>query len=157
MDNPVRLMLVDIRSAHNVGALFRTADAIRVEKLYLCGVTPLPIDRFGRAVGAITKTALGAEHTVAWEHVTDTLVCIKALKKEGWDIVAVEQDARAQDYKTYLCNKPTVLLLGEEVGGLTHDLLDGCDAIIEIPMRGKKESLNVSVAAGIVLYRLMDL
>lgn len=157
MDIPVRLMLVNIRSAHNVGSILRTADAMGVERVYLCGVTPLPVDRFGRAMGAIAKTALGAERTVAWEHVADAYACIDALKKEGWNIVAVEQDARAYDYKTYLCDKPTVLLFGEEVGGLTHDLLDECDAIIEIPMRGKKESFNVSVAAGIVLARITNL
>lgn len=157
MDIPVRLMLVNIRSAHNVGSILRTADAAGIERVYLCGVTPLPIDRFGRVVGAIAKTALGAEKEVAWEQVADARVCIDALKKEGWNIVAVEQDARSQDYKTYVLHKPTILLLGEEVGGLTKEILDQCDAIIEIPMRGKKESLNVSVAAGVVLYRLMDL
>lgn len=152
----VHLMLVDIRSAYNVGAIFRTAEAVGVEKLYLCGVTPTPIDRFGREVKMIAKTALGAEKNLSWEHVGETLACIKMLKKEGWDIVALEQDPRSQDYKTYTLSKPTVLLVGEEVGGLTPDVLDACNAILEIPMRGRKESLNVSVATGIALYRLSD-
>lgn len=157
MDTRVCLVLSDIRSSHNVGAIFRTADAVGVEKIFLCGVTPDPVDRFGREVQAIAKTALGAEKHLAWEHIADIQSCIEKLKQESWDVVAIEQDERAHDYKTHLLKKPTALILGEEVNGLRKEILNACDAILEIPMHGKKESLNVAVAAGIVLYRLMDL
>lgn len=151
------LILCDIRSTHNVGAILRTADAVGIEKVYLVGVTPSPIDRFGRPVKAIAKTALGAEKSLVWEHVPDILSLINILKEQHFSIVAIEQDKKAKDYKSYKPKEKTAILLGPEVEGLSPEVLDACDAILEIPMRGKKESLNVSVAAGIVLYRLMDL
>ncbi len=146
------VILDNVRSVHNVGSLFRTCDAAGVSKLYLCGVTPAPVDRFGRARKDLAKVALGAQNSVAWEHVPTTQEAIAALKKEGVRVVAVEQDARAKAFKMFSYQKPTVFVFGEETKGLSKEVLQLCDEVIEIPMHGKKESLNVSVAAGIILF-----
>ena len=145
------VVLHNIRSAHNVGSIFRTADAAGVAKVYITGYTPRPIDRFGRAQKDIAKTALGAEKIVPWEYAKTAQEIIKRLKKEGWTTVGVEQDACSQDYRNALPAKP-VFVFGNEVWGLSPALRDACDVLIEIPMHGKKESLNVSVTAGIVLF-----
>lgn len=149
------LVLHNIRSAHNVGAIFRTADAAGIEKIYLSGYTPAPIDRFGRLRGDIAKTALGAEQTVPWEQIARVRALALRLKKEGYAIIAVDQDARAVDYKAFRPSGKIALVMGNEVRGISKALRDASDAIIEIPMRGKKESLNVSVACGIVLFRVL--
>ncbi len=146
------LLLHNIRSAHNVGSIFRTADAAGVSRIYLTGYTPTPTDRFGRPQKEIAKTALGAEHTIPWEYAETPAPFIKNLKKGGWRIVGVEQDARAIDYRALTPDRPTLFILGNEVRGISLTLRDQCDVLIEIPMRGKKESLNVGVAAGIVLF-----
>jgi len=146
------VILDNIRSVHNVGSLFRTCDAAGVSKLYLCGVTPSPTDRFGRVRKDVAKVALGAEKTVPWEHVPTTQDAVAMLKKEGVRVVAVEQDARAQNFKEVSYTAPTAFVFGEETKGLSEDILQLCDGVIEIPMHGKKESLNVSVAAGIILF-----
>ncbi len=146
------VLLHNIRSAHNVGSIFRTADAAGVEKIVLSGYTPRPTDRFGRRQKDIAKTALGAEQTVAWEYGKTPQIFLKKLKADGWTIVGVEQDARAEDYRATLPAK-RVFVFGNEVRGISPALRAACDRIIEIPMRGKKESLNVSVTAGIVLFR----
>ncbi len=148
----VSVLLHNIRSAHNVGSIFRTCDAAGVSRVYLTGYTPAPTDRFGRAQKDIAKTALGAERTVAWEYHKNPLSLIVKLKKDGKRIVGIEQDERAQNYRSLTLKKQIVFLLGNEVRGLSKQLRDACDTIVEIPMRGKKESLNVSVAAGIVLF-----
>lgn len=147
------LILYNIRSAHNVGSIFRTADAAGVDHIYLVGTTPQPIDRFGRPVGRIAKVALGAEQTVPWTYVEekDAQALVEKLKDEGQKIVSVEQDNRSVDYKEWQQTEDTVFVLGDEVQGVSQDMLNMSDAIIEILMKGKKESLNVSVAAGIVL------
>lgn len=150
------VILDNIRSLHNVGSIFRTADGAGVEKLYLCGITPGPLNRFKEVVPEIAKTALGAENTVAWEKADDTLGVIKQLKKRGYKIVAIEQDAKAVPYyqmkvSTFERSK-VALVLGEEVKGLSSAILKKCDTIVEIPMRGTKESLNVSVAFGVVAF-----
>lgn len=150
----IAVILPDIRSTHNVGSIFRTADAAGVSRIYLCGYTPPPVDRFGRADKAIAKTALGAEGYVPWEQVRDFSKLAKRLTDDGWRIVGVEQDERAIDYRALKKRGKTALVFGGEVGGLTPKQRAACDEIIEIPMRGKKESLNVSVAAGIVLFSL---
>lgn len=152
------VILDNIRSLHNVGSIFRTADGAGVEKLYLCGITPGPLNRFKEVVPEIAKTALGAETAVAWEKAEDTLAVVKRLKKEGYKVVALEQDKRSVPYYSlsaihYPLDR-VALVLGAEVDGLTKEILDACDAIIEIPMRGKKESLNVSVAFGVVVFHL---
>lgn len=146
------VILDNIRSTHNVGSVFRTCDGAGVAKLYLCGVTPTPLDRFGRVQKDVAKVALGAEKTILWEHVATTRACIEQLKKESVHIVAVEQDARAKDYKTFSTKEPVAFVFGEETKGLPKEVLDLVDDIIEIPMHGTKESLNVSVAAGIILF-----
>lgn len=152
MKNPMAVLLHNIRSAHNVGSIFRTADAVGVQKIYLSGYTPTPLDRFGRPHREVGKTALGAEHTIAWEYHTSPTALISRLKKKGWQIVGVEQDARAVDYRTYKMIGSTLFILGNEVRGISKGLRSKCDALVEIPMHGAKESLNVSVATGIVLF-----
>ncbi len=152
----VYLILHNIRSAHNVGAIFRTGDAIGVTKIYLTGYTPAPLDRFKRERSDIAKSALGAEKTVLWEQVKSPSVLIKKLKKEKIFVVGLEQSARSEDYKKFRPRERTALLVGNEVLGISKPLQNICDALIEIPMRGVKESLNVSVATGIALFRLFD-
>ncbi len=146
------LILHNVRSAHNVGSIFRTADAAGVTHIFLTGYTPRPVDRFGRAQKEIAKTALGAERYVSWEYRVSPSALIRTLKKEGWEIVGVEQDARAQDFRSVQYRERRVFVFGNEVRGLSKTLCDQCDALVHIPMRGKKESLNVSVTAGIILF-----
>jgi tRNA G18 (ribose-2'-O)-methylase SpoU len=154
MAQKIAVLLHDVRSAHNVGSVFRTADAAGVRRVLLTGYTPLPVDRFGRAQKEIAKTALGAELSVPWEYHADPLDLIATLKKEGWCVVGVEQDTRSQDYRVFSPAKPTVFIFGNEVDGVPTEILDACDLLIEIPMHGAKESLNVSVSAGIVLFQI---
>jgi len=149
------LILPDIRSAINVGAILRTADAVGVDKVYLVGCTPRPTDQFGRIQKDIAKSALGAETWVKWEYKEKLLPLIKNLKKEGYEIVALELDENSIDYRKYKPALKVALMLGEEVKGIDKKTLKYCDKIIEIPMRGKKESLNVSVAAGVALFRII--
>lgn len=150
------LALDNIRSTHNVGSIFRTADAIGINKIYLCGVTPAPIDRFGRDRKDIAKVALGAEKSLVWESISDIKQLIKTMKKQGYKILALEQDEKAIDYKDLKIEGKNLLILGEETKGIKKDILDLCDHVVEIPMKGNKESLNVSVATGILLYSLLD-
>ncbi len=154
------VILQNIRSLHNVGSIFRTADAVGVEKLYLCGITPAPLDRFREVPQQLAKVALGAEKTVPWQKVSTTARCITDLKRQGFTIVALEQSSRSVPYynlssQTYNLSK-VALVLGAEVAGISPALLRKCDTIIEIPMNGMKESLNVSVAFGIVAFALRD-
>jgi tRNA G18 (ribose-2'-O)-methylase SpoU len=150
------LVLHDIRSAQNVGALFRTADAIGITKIYLSSITPGPVDRFGRARNDITKTALGAEKTIPSEHYEDGIALIEKYKAEGYVTVAIEQSALSVDYKKVEKTKKMLFILGNEVGGISKEVLDHVDIVAEIPMRGEKESLNVSVAGGIALFRILE-
>ncbi|MFI5203948.1 MAG: RNA methyltransferase [Flavobacteriales bacterium] len=145
---PVVVILDNVRSFHNVGSVFRSADAFSVGKILLCGFTPAPPHR------EIHKTALGATETVHWEKHDDTLVIIQMLKKLGYIIVAVEQAE-----KTVLLNelkietdKKYALVFGHEVDGVQQEVIDECDMVIEIPQRGSKHSLNVSVCAGVVIW-----
>jgi 23S rRNA (guanosine2251-2'-O)-methyltransferase len=148
------VILNNIRSNENVGSIFRTADAAGVSKIYLSGYTPAPIDKFGRKNKALSKSALGAEETIPWEKVKTLKLVIKKLKEEGCKIVAVEQDKRSINYKLLSNDYNLALVFGNEVTGLTKAELAQCDLIVEIPMKGKKESLNVSVATGIVLFSI---
>lgn len=150
------LILHNIRSVYNVGAIFRTADAAGISKIYLTGYTPAPLDRFGKVRKDIAKSALGAEKTVPWEQSARIGDIVKKLKKEKTKIVAIEQSPRSIDYKKFKMSGATAFILGNEVGGIEKNILKQCDKVIEIPMRGKKESLNVSVSAGIVLFRVLD-
>ena len=149
------LVLPDIRSAINVGAIFRTADAVGVSKIYLTGVTPRPTDRFGRVQKDIHKSALGAETWVPWAYVEELLPLIKDLKKDCYTIIAVEQDENSVDYRKIKAKGNTAIVLGPEVEGLGKKVLKECDIIAEIPMYGQKESLNVSVAAGVALFQML--
>ena len=147
----VCLILDNIRSAHNVGAIFRTADAFGVEKIYLCGITPRP----GGSVGdKITKTALGAENTIAWEYHVQSWRCAEKLKKEGIGIIALEQHKNSIDIKKFNPQFQCAIIVGNEVTGVGDGVINRADEIVEISMMGTKESLNVSVALGIVLYTI---
>ncbi len=149
------LILPDIRSALNVGAIFRTADAVGISKIYLTGYTPRPTDQFKRIQKDIAKSALGAETWVEWEYKKTLIPLIKKLKKQGYQIVALAQDETAMDYRKYKIANRVALILGPEVNGLDKKILKECNKIIEIPMYGKKESLNISVACGIALFRVL--
>ena len=149
----VFLILHNLRSVHNVGSIFRTADAAGVTKIYLVGCTPTPIDRFGRVRKDMAKVALGAETSMPWEYCRQINVLLRALRAQKLSIVAVEQDKHSVDYRTFKPKKAVAFILGNEVTGIPKGVLALCDTIVEIPMHGKKESLNVSVSAGIVLFQ----
>ncbi len=158
------LILHDIRSVENVGAMFRTADAAGINKIYLTGYTPTPLDRFGRKRGDLAKSALGSEEFVPWEQKKNTLPLLAKLKKEGFQIIAIEQAENSIDYKKVSARggpaygwKKLAFIVGTEVTGIPKKVLEKCDIIAEIPMRGKKESLNVSVACGIALFGILEI
>ncbi|MDD2935366.1 MAG: TrmH family RNA methyltransferase [Candidatus Pacebacteria bacterium] len=151
------VVLDNIRSVHNVGAIFRTADACGVSKIFLVGYTPQPLDRFGRMRKDLSKSALGAEKNIEWEYYKEIAELVDVLKKSGAEVVAVEQDKKSIDYKKLKLKKDTAFILGNEVDGVSKNILERVDKIIEIPMVGKKESLNVSVSAGIVLFRVLNI
>lgn len=148
----VAVLLHNIRSAHNVGSFFRTADAAGVRHVYLTGYTPRPVDAFSRPQKDIAKTALGAEKTIPWTYAKAPSKLFAELRKEGWQIVGVELDARAVDYRTFKPAPRTLYVFGNEVRGLSQDLRAACDVLVQIPMHGTKESLNVAVAGGIILF-----
>lgn len=156
MKRDVRILLHDIRSVHNVGAVFRTADAIGASRIYLSGFSPTPLDRFGNIRSDMAKAALGSEKTMIWDHSKDPLALIESLKEEGFQIVVLEQDPESKDYKDVEIGERTLVILGTETTGVSKEILSLADTIAEIPMRGMKESLNVSVSAGIALYRWFD-
>ncbi len=161
-------ILHNIRSAHNVGSIFRTADAANIDKIYLSGITPGPTDELGRSRQDIAKTALGAEKNVLFEKTASISRLINKLKSEGWQIIAIEQsDASLPYYRFKARNfRKIALIVGNEVRGISKTILKKCDKVLEIPMRGKmarqaahprhtgrgKESLNVAVAFGIVVF-----
>src|SRR5688500_9195136 len=124
-----RILLNNIRSTHNIGSIFRTADAAGVSHIYLTGVTPAPIDRFERARADIAKVALGAEKTMPWIAHQNAGVLLTRLKKEGWRIVGVEQNERSRNYATYKPRRRTVFVFGNEVGGIPERILARCDDI----------------------------
>ncbi len=152
------LILHNIRSVHNVGSIFRTADAAGVSKIFLTGYTPTPLDRFNLPRKDFAKVSLGAEKTIPWEYAKQFAPVAKKLKKEDYTIAAIEQDKDSTslfDYKPQDTEK-LALVLGNEVLGISKLSLKLCDVILEIPMRGKKESLNVSVAAGIAMFTVLQ-
>ncbi len=151
------LILHDIRSAYNVGSLFRTADAAAIEGIILSGYTPAPIDRFGKPNKEIVKTALGAELAVPWKQVKQLSSYLKKLKKDGFSIIAIEQSKISVSYRKVKKQKKIALILGNEVTGIGKNILVHADIIAEIPMRGEKESLNVSVAGGIALFQILGI
>lgn len=146
------LILENIRSAYNVGAIFRTADGAGVSKIFLIGYTPAPLDRFGRVQTEIKKTSLGASEVIAWEHHPEALPIVKRLQSEEFQVTAVEQGKSSVSLSEYKVPEKVVYVVGNEVEGVSEAVLQNADTIVEIPMLGSKESLNVSVAAGIVLY-----
>jgi 23S rRNA (guanosine2251-2'-O)-methyltransferase len=151
------LLLHNLRSVYNVGSIFRTADACGVSKIILSGTTPTPLDRFGRARKDLAKVALGAEKNVSWEKVGSTETILKDLKKEKFQIIAIEQARDSIDYKKIKIGEKTILVFGSETKGLSKSILSLCDKVAEIPMKGKKESLNVSIAAGVALFRILNI
>ncbi len=161
------LVIPNIRSAHNVGSLFRTADGAGVSKIYLCGYTPIPIDKFGRLgkpQKEIAKTALGAEKSIPYEYLPTLKQTVAKLKKDGVTVIGLEQDEKAlkmgsrrdEDLLKNILKQShkIALVVGEEVDGMTKADLKLMDHVIELPMKGQKESLNVSVAGGIAMYFL---
>jgi len=159
----VIVILHNIRSLHNVGSIFRTADAAGVEKIYLCGITPAPFDIFGKPRQPLTKVSLGAEKYVAWEKIKSTTQLIGNLKKSGYKIFAIEQNKKSIPYykihRHYFIQRSLdkiVIVVGNEIKGLPASILKRSDKILEIPMRGKKESLNVSVAFSIVIFHFIN-
>lgn len=150
----VVVLLDNIRSLYNTGSILRTADAAGVERVVLCGITPRP-DQGGRQRRAIAKTALGAEESVAWEYQTDTATALRALAGDGYRIVAVEPSPEAMDLFAWSPEWPVCLVFGHEREGISPGLAPHLDAVIRIPMFGRKGSLNVATAAGVVLYELV--
>lgn len=146
------VILHNIRSAYNVGSVFRTAEAAGVEEVILTGYSPTPVDRFGDPRKDISKTALGAEKVLKWSSAKDAGRVIKKLKQHDYKTTAVEQDEKAIDYKKLTRIDKRAFIFGNEVKGLSKNLLSYSDEVVEIPMAGKKESLNVSVAVGIILF-----
>lgn len=150
------LILYNIRSVENVGAIFRTADAVGINKIYLTGYTPTPLDRFGRKRGDLAKSALGAEEYVKWEAKKSLPALLRSLRRENFQIIAIEQDKKSIDYKKVKLKNKNAFIVGAEVSGIPKNILEKCDIIAEIPMRGKKESLNVSVAFGVAIFGMLD-
>lgn len=153
----VFVLLNDIRSVHNVGSIWRTANAAGVNKIFLSGYTPLPIDRFGRERRDFAKVALNSQKSVVWEYAENPVILVKRLKKEGFYIVATEQAKNSVDYKKVKIKKPVLFMVGNEVEGIPKKLQNLADIVAEIPMRGDKESLNVSVAFGVALFRMLGI
>jgi len=139
-----------------VGAIFRTADGAGVSKIYLCGYTPAPLDRFGRPRQELIKTSLGATESVKWEAVENIEILIARLKNENVKIVAVEQHKNAIAYTHYQVAGKRAFIFGNEIDGISEEVINLSDACISIPMYGKKESLNVSTAAGIILFHARE-
>lgn len=141
----VHLVLDNVRSALNVGAIFRTADAFAIEKIWLCGYTPTPPHK------EIYKTALGSTESVAWEHVEQAKTVVLSLRQEGYTCYGVEQTKQSIELQQTTFQE-SVFVLGNEVDGVQKEVLEVCDAVVEIPQFGTKHSLNISVATGIVLW-----
>ena len=146
---PVVVVLNSIRSSYNVGSIFRTSDGAMIEKLYLCGYTPHPPKK------EILKTALGSQDSVEWEFAEDPINIIKHYKNKGYTICALEQTDNNISYSELTRdNLPICLVVGNEITGVSQDLIDLCDVAIEIPQFGIKQSLNVAVAYGIAVFEL---
>ena len=147
---PLVVVLDNIRSLHNIGSVFRTSDAFRIACIYLCGITAVPPHP------EIHKTALGAEFTVDWKYFTDTVEAVDALKTEGYTVYSIEQAEGSVMLDELILHKTGkyAVVLGNEVKGVQQEVIDHCHGCIEIPQYGTKHSLNVSVAAGIVIWDL---
>lgn len=146
---PATVLLDNVRSMYNVGAFFRAADGIGMEKIHLCGITAHPPKK------AISKTALGAEETVAWEHGWDGPAMIATLRNKGYEIAAIETSLHSVDLFDWRPNFPVCVIFGHEVDGIRPEMLDLADSHVRIPMLGQKHSLNVATAGGVVMYELL--
>ncbi len=146
---PAAVLLDNVRSMYNVGAFFRAADGVGLQKLCLCGITAHPPKK------AISKTALGAEEVVAWEHDWDAVRMAEKMRSSGFELAAIETGSHAMDLFEWQPRFPVCVAFGHEVDGLRPELLAIADAHVRIPMLGHKKSLNVATAAGIVLYELL--
>ncbi|WP_447635127.1 RNA methyltransferase [Flavobacterium microcysteis] len=149
---PIIIILDDIRSLHNIGSVFRTADAFLIEKIYLCGITATPPNK------EIHKTALGATDTVAWEYAKNVLEVIDTLQKESISVLAIEQVENSISLQEFepKSGQKYALVFGNEVKGVSQDAIKKCEGTIEIPQLGTKHSLNISVSAGIVVWDLFQ-
>ncbi len=146
---PITIVLDNVRSALNVGSIFRTSDAFLIENIILCGITPIPPNK------NIRKVALGSTNSVNWEFEENTLKAVKKLKKQGYYIIGLEQADKSSSLNNIkLQNKSLAIIMGNEVDGICDNVINLCNEVIEIPQFGTKHSLNVSVAAGIVIWEL---
>lgn len=158
------LIIHDVRSTHNVGSMLRTADGLGVKKVFFSGYTPYPaakdderLPHIQRKINnQISKTALGAEKNVSWQKVSDVKILINSLRQDGYDIIALEQTDKAILLNNYKPKKPVALIVGNEVEGISKEILGLTDSHIQIPMSGKKESFNVAVACGIALFWVIN-
>jgi 23S rRNA (guanosine2251-2'-O)-methyltransferase len=148
---PITIILDNIRSAHNVGSIFRTSDAFLIKKIILCGITPTPPNN------DIRKSALGSTESVDWEYQENTAEAVNILKKEGYEIIAVEQVEKSTSLTKFKSIKPIALIFGHEVNGVQQKIIDMCDQTIEITQWGTKHSLNISISAGIVLWKTANM
>jgi tRNA G18 (ribose-2'-O)-methylase SpoU len=146
---PITIVLDNVRSALNVGSVFRTSDAFLIEKIILCGITACPPNK------EIRKAALGSTESVEWEYVKDTIDAVQQLIKEGYHVVGIEQaDKSTQLNEFELPKKPIAIIMGNEVNGVAQEVINECNTVIEIPQFGTKHSLNISVTTGIVIWEL---
>jgi tRNA G18 (ribose-2'-O)-methylase SpoU len=147
-ESGIVLVLDNIRSAHNVGSAFRTADSFKIDKVWLCGICAVPPS------AEIHKSALGAEDSVAWEHVDDTMEAVRRLKEDGYTIVSAEQTMESVMLDTFVPEpgRRYAVVFGNEVAGVSQEVVDASDFALEIPQYGTKHSLNVSVSMGVVLW-----
>lgn len=145
---PAVLVLDDVRSAMNVGSAFRTSDAFLIEKIYLCGITAKPPHR------EINKTALGAQDTVGWSYFEDVVECIASLKKDGYQIAAIEQADQSMSLLDFSVdsNEKYAFVFGNEVFGVNDQIMEKADLVLEVPQYGSKHSLNISVTIGVILW-----
>lgn len=151
-ESGIVVILDNVRSAHNVGSAFRTGDAFKVDKLWLCGICACP------PTAEIHKSALGAEDSVAWEHAEDTIEVVRRLRQEGYMIVSVEQTENSVSLEKFKPEKGKryALIFGNEVDGVQQSVVDESDFSLEIPQFGTKHSLNISVSVGVILWQFMD-
>lgn len=148
---PLIVVLDDVRSMHNIGSVFRTCDAFRVEVLYLCGICQTPPST------EIHKTALGAEDSVAWKYFNTALEAVDELKKQGYHVLSIEQVEHSTKLQTFIPEaKKYAVILGNEVKGVHQEVVDASDGCLEIPQLGTKHSMNVSVTAGIIIYKFAE-
>lgn len=150
------LILEDIRSVENAASIFRTAEGLGVKKIILIGTTPAPTDRFGRKRQDFAKVSLGSENMIEWEYSKEITPVLAMLKENNFQIISLEQAENSQNIKSFNPRDQFALIVGNEVEGVSPNTLSHSDAVVEIPMQGEKESLNVSVATGIALFKLAN-